>query len=210
MTDMESKDAKLNAFLKEQVRTNLFNIGRKLVIEKGADYLTARKLSQASNVSVGTIYNQFSTMENFVAAENMQTFDELYQLLSIIIPDQNPYINIIRYVDAFSGYVVNNPNLWTLVFREQLQGGERRRPFVYLRKARRIEKLLEIQLRAMFGYLGYAERRLAAEVLETTLFALSGFLAMPGWDKKQPLNKHNICQLLLNTYLAGLASLRKE
>ena len=151
MTDMESKDAKLNAFLKEQVRTNLLNIGRKLVIEKGADYLTARKLSQASNVSVGTIYNQFSTMENFVAAENMQTFDELYQLLSIIIPDQNPYINIIRYVDAFSGYVVNNPNLWTLVFREQLQGGERLRPFVYLRKARRIEKLLEIQLRAMFG-----------------------------------------------------------
>lgn len=60
MTDMESKDAKLNAFLKEQVRTNLLNIGRKLVIEKGADYLTARKLSQASNVSVGTIYNQFS------------------------------------------------------------------------------------------------------------------------------------------------------
>lgn len=59
MTDMESKDAKLNAFLKEQVRTNLLNIGRKLVIEKGADYLTARKLSQASNVSVGTIYNQF-------------------------------------------------------------------------------------------------------------------------------------------------------
>lgn len=116
MTDMESKDAKLNVFLKEQVRTNLLNIGRKLVIEKGADYLTARKLSQASNVSVGTIYNQFSTMENFVAAENMQTFDELYQLLSIIIPDQNPYINIIRYVDAFSGYVVNNPNLWTLVF----------------------------------------------------------------------------------------------
>ena len=41
MTDMESKDAKLNAFLKEQVRTNLLNIGRKLVIEKGADYLTA-------------------------------------------------------------------------------------------------------------------------------------------------------------------------
>lgn len=179
MTDMESKDAKLNAFLKEQVRTNLLNIGRKLVIEKGADYLTARKLSQASNVSVGTIYNQFSTMENFVRRRKYATFDELYQLLSIIIPDQNPYINIIRYVDAFSGYVVNNPNLWTLVFREQLQGGERRRPFVYLRKARRIEKLLEIQLRAMFGYLGYAERRLAAEVLETTLFALSGFLAMP-------------------------------
>ena len=37
MTDMESKDAKLNAFLKEQVRTNLLNIGRKLVIEKGAE-----------------------------------------------------------------------------------------------------------------------------------------------------------------------------
>lgn len=47
MTDMESKDAKLNAFLKEQVRTNLLNIGRKLVIEKG------RRLSDGAETFPG-------------------------------------------------------------------------------------------------------------------------------------------------------------
>lgn len=210
MTDMESKDAKLNAFLKEQVRTNLLNIGRKLVIEKGADYLTARKLSQASNVSVGTIYNQFSTMENFVAAENMQTFDELYQLLSIIIPDQNPYINIIRYVDAFSGYVVNNPNLWTLVFREQLQGGERPAAVRIFAQGQANRKTAGNSIKGDVRVSGLCRAAACRRGFGNDAVCIERFFGNAGWDKKQPLNKHNICQLLLNTYLAGLASLRKE
>ena len=81
------KDLKLKVFVKEQVRKNLLRIGRKLVVDKGVDFLTARKLSEASNTSIGTIYNQFATMDNFILEQNMQTLDELYDFLRIIVPD---------------------------------------------------------------------------------------------------------------------------
>ena len=42
---------------KDNVRQRLLDTGRRLVTEKGAEYLTARKLSEASGCSIGTIYN---------------------------------------------------------------------------------------------------------------------------------------------------------
>ena len=44
---------------KAEIRAWLLQVGRKLAAEKGAAFLTARKLSEASGCSVGTIYNQF-------------------------------------------------------------------------------------------------------------------------------------------------------
>ena len=61
----------------------------------------------------------------------------------------------------------------------------------------------------MFDRLSYKERRLSAKVLEMSLFALSGFLAGNVWDDLRDVNKRNISGLLLNTYLAGLATLKK-
>ena len=40
---------------KDNVRRRLLDTGRRLVTEKGAEYLTARKLSEASGCSIGTI-----------------------------------------------------------------------------------------------------------------------------------------------------------
>ena len=44
---------------KDNIRAALLAKGRELVSEKGPEFLTARKLSEASGYSVGTIYNQF-------------------------------------------------------------------------------------------------------------------------------------------------------
>ena len=66
---------------KDNIRRILISKGRLLVKEKGADYLTARKLAEASAYSVGTIYNQFGTMDNFVLEQNKQTLDELVRYM---------------------------------------------------------------------------------------------------------------------------------
>ena len=50
---------------KDKIQENLVNKGRELIRTKGAEFLTARKLSDASGYSVGTIYNQFGNMDNF-------------------------------------------------------------------------------------------------------------------------------------------------
>ena len=57
---------------KDNIRAALLAKGRELVSEKGPEFLTARKLSEASGYSVGTIYNQFAGMDDFICAQNIQ------------------------------------------------------------------------------------------------------------------------------------------
>ena len=120
MTADVEKDLRLKKFVQKEMKSSLLKVGRDLVQKKGPDFLTARKLSEASNTSVGTIYNLFATMDNFVVAENLQTLQELYDELIAIIPSSNPYININRYADVFSNFVINNRNLWILLYKERL------------------------------------------------------------------------------------------
>lgn len=209
MTQEQTKNQRLKKFVKEQVRASLLKIGRRLVVDKGAEFLTARKLSDASNTSIGTIYNTFATMERFIAEENMQTLDELYAEMSAIIPDKNPYLNINRYADVFSAFVLNNKNLWILLYREHLFNASQPLSAPYLRRIYKIEALFETQVTLMFGALSKAERRTSLQVLGMAIFCLSGFLATEPTGKLRKLNKANICKLLLNTYLAGLDGLKK-
>ena len=69
---------------KENIRPSLLSAGCRLVEEKGAEYLTARKLSEASGYSVGTIYNQFANMDEFICALNLETLRELQKRMEPI------------------------------------------------------------------------------------------------------------------------------
>ena len=209
MTEDRAKNLRLKNFVREQVREALLKTGRKLVVEKRAEFLTARKLSEASNTSVGTIYNTFATMEDFICAENVITLKELAAALKVIIPEENPYINLNRYADVFSSFVGNNRNLWMLLYREQLLTPAGSKTYAYKRQICRIEALVDLQAQMMFGKLNKAERRTALRVLEMSLFAVSGFLTGESAAQIRGVNKDNICKLLLNTYLAGLASLKR-
>ena len=96
---------------KAEIRNSLLRVGRKLVAEKGAAFLTARKLSEASGCSVGTIYNQFANMDNFIMAENLQTLEDLKSHLSALMHDRNPYKTLNRYLEGFVRFVLGNKNL---------------------------------------------------------------------------------------------------
>ncbi len=86
---------------KDNIRKILVARGRQLVQDKGADYLTARKLAEASGYSVGTIYNQFGTMDNFVLEQNKQTLDELIRFMMRTPKGESSYQMLNRYLDAF-------------------------------------------------------------------------------------------------------------
>ena len=209
MTEDKAKNLRLKKFVREQVRDALLKTGRKLVIDKGPEFLTARKLSEASNTSVGTIYNTFATMEDFICAENVITLKELTTALKVIIPEENPYVNLNRYADVFSSFVCNNRNLWMLLYREQLVAPIGGKVQAYKQQICRMETLIDKQAQVMFERLNKAERRAALRVLEMALFAISGFLTGESTKRIRGVNKDNICKLLLNTYLAGLASLKR-
>lgn len=195
---------------KDKIHDALIKKGRDLVRRKGAEFLTARKLSEATGYSVGTIYNQFANMDKFILEQNMLTLDELYLVLKKLLPDTNPYKNLNRYIDAFVAFVLSQPNLWFLLFNFHICSKYENFPPIYLRKLLRITNLWRKEFNAVFAKLSPAERKVSLQVLWLSMFSLSSFLTLNGLDKMSKVNKKNICKLLLNTYLAGLSVLKKN
>ncbi len=195
---------------KDNIREYLIAKGRQLVVENGADFLTARKLAEASGCSVGTIYNQFANMDKFIMAENLQTLEELKSHLSALMPDRNPYKTLNRYLDGFVRFVLRNKNLWFLLYNFHLQACMHKLPRVYLRALVEVIEIWRPVFEEVFVNIRPRERRLSMQVLWLSLFSVSSLLTTPVLDGMGSVNKKTICQLLLNTYLAGLTALNKD
>jgi len=74
----------------------------------------------------------------------------------------------------------------------------------------KFEQMLEYQLVKMFGNLTHAERQVTVQVLGLATFSLSGFVAAGKNTTLRKIKRNNLCKLLVNTYLAGLSSLKKN
>lgn len=194
---------------KDNIQENLVNKGRELIKEKGAEFLTARKLSEASGYSVGTIYNQFGNMDNFILIQNYITLDSLYIRLAHMQASGTPYQRLNLYAREFINFVLENKNLWFLVHNFHLLNNNRRFSKVYLRRVVQITQLVESSFKALFPEIPLPERLLSIQVLWLSLFSLSSFLTTDTLDSFTKINKNSLCELLLNTYLAGMKVLEK-
>lgn len=192
---------------KASIRAELLVTGRRLVEEKGAEFLTARKLSEASGFSVGMIYGQYSNMDKFIEALNIETLSELYQSMRKYKTERNAYKNLNNWLDAFVSFVLLNSNRWFLLYNYHLRAQEL--PMKYKTAIIKLTRLWEPSFNAVYSRLNPRKRKLARQVLWLSLFALSSFLTTRTIDNLNMINKKNLCKLMLNTYLAGIAVLRK-
>jgi len=195
--------------IKDNIQTNLINKGRELIKEKGANFLTARKLSEASGYSVGTIYNQFGNMDNFILIQNYLTLENLHMRLVRLQTSGTPYQRLNLYAREFINFVIENKNLWFLVHNFHLHNNNRHFSKIYLKRVVQITKLVESAFKHMFPDLELPERTLSIQVLWISLFSLSSFLTTDALDSFNKINKYTLCELLLNTYLAGMKVLEK-
>ena len=203
------EDIKLKAFVRDKTREALLKCGRRLVAEQGVEALSARKLAQAANSSVGMIYSLFATMDQFAAEENVITLAELYQQMSRVVLAENPFNNLNRYADVFTSYVEANPHLWHLLYGRHLALDAPKSTMAEARIIKKIDILIGMQAAKLIGGLSGREKRLSIKVLEMSLFALSGYLLGNKLNRKSGLNRGNLCKLLMNTYIAGMASLKR-
>ncbi len=194
---------------KDKIQENLVNKGRELIRKKGAEFLTARKLSDASGYSVGTIYNQFGNMDNFILIQNYLTLEQLYTALIKLQTSGTPYQRLNLYVREFIRFVIENKNLWFLVHNFHLLNNKRHFSKIYLKRVVQITKLIEREFKNMFPEIEFPELTLSIQVLWLSLFAISSFLTTDALDSFSKINKHTICELFLNTYLAGIKVLEK-
>lgn len=203
------KDMRLKAFVKDKMREMLLETGRRLVAEQGTEALSARKLAVSANSSVGMIYNIFGTMDNFIAEQNVLTLNELYTQMNSVVLGKNPFNNLNRYADVLGAYIAANPNLWYLLYSRHLSANAPKSTIAEARVIKKIDMLIGWQAAPLIGNVGGKEKRLLIKVLEMSLFALSGYILGNKLNQNSGLNRGSLCKLLMNTYVAGLASLKR-
>ena len=195
---------------KDNIQNQLIAIGRSIVKEKGTEALTVRKLSEASGCSVGAIYNQFSNMDNFIVIQNYITLDELGQRLEKIPESANPYTDMYRFLQAFVCYVEENRNLWYMLYSFHLRHNERAYSYFYLRKVVKIIGSISSLLQRILPQMEKPERILSSQALWLNMFALSSFLTKDVLDSFSKIGSKLLCQIVLNTYIAGLSVLENK
>ena len=194
---------------KDNIQNLLIHIGRKIVKEKGASALTARKLSEASDCSVGAIYNQFSNMDNYVLVQNYITLDELSEKLQTVEKTDNPFVDMNNLLQNFVTFVLENNNLWFMLYNYHLTS-RRRFSFYYLRKVASLIKIVNEYIEKIVPKMDAPERLLSAQVLWLTLLSVSSFLTNDSLNGLSKVNKTTLCRILLDTYLAGLTVLENK
>lgn len=202
------KDEKLKNFFKEKTKKILLDVGRKLVAKKGVEALSARKLAAEANSSVGMIYSLFGTMDYYVAEQNVITLTELLNKMNSVVLCKNPFNNLNRYADVLTSYIEANQNLWYLLYNRQLAAGAQKSTIAEARVIKKIDILIGWQAAQLVKGIGVREKRLTIKVLEMSLFALSGYLLGFKLNPKAGVNKANLCKILMNTYVAGLTTLK--
>lgn len=194
---------------RNDIQKLLIQIGRQIVQEKGTESLTVRKLSEASGCSVGAIYNQFANMENFVVVQNYLTLDELSAELSAVKTSDDPYADMNKFLQVFVDYVLANKNLWYLLYGFHLRH-HRIYSYFYMKKVVKIIAIIHELMQRIVPDMERPERVLSSQILWLTLFAVSSFLTKDILDSLVKVNKKTICQLMMNTFVAGLTVLEKK
>ncbi len=193
---------------KEEIRVDLIIKARELIAEKGYEYLTARKLADYSGYSVGTIYNQFKSMDVLVMWENCQTLDELYQKLLTAEFGSDAYVNLNHLLEKYVDFVLENKNLWFTLYNFHFASVMADFELFYLRRIIKIVQLLEHNLHKLFVKVPASERKVSTEVLFISVFALSSLLTTE--KEFARLEKRYVVRVLFNTYLAGMSYLAKK
>ena len=195
---------------KDNIQKMLLDIGQKLVEERGMEALTARKLSEASGCSVGAIYNQFSNMDNFVVILNYMTLDKLEKSLEAVKLTDDAHKDMNNLMSCFSDFVTQNKNLWFMLYNFYLRSDRKEYSHFYLRKVVRIVSIVNQILQRVLPTMVYPERILSSQILWLTMFALSPFLASDMINSTSKIESDKLCQIVLNTLVAGLTVLEKK
>lgn len=195
---------------KDNIQKLLLDIGKKLVEERGMEFLTARKLSEASGCSVGAIYNQFSNMDNFVVILNYTVLDDLLQHLEAVELTDDAHIDMNNLMSCFSDFVTKNRNLWFMLYNFYLRSDRKEYSYFYLRKIVRIVSVVSRILQRVLPNMAYPERILSSQILWLTMFALSPFLASDMINSTSKIKSETLCQIVLNTFVAGLTVLEEK
>ncbi|KJV07175.1 TetR/AcrR family transcriptional regulator [Methylocucumis oryzae] len=147
----------------EQIREMVLSAAEKIVVERGFDGLTMRRIAGRIGYTVGSIYMVFQNMADLVLHINALTLDQMAeQLKHAVLTDEETYLEL--YAKTYLHYAHNNLNRWRLIFEFRLPD-EAEVPTWYQAKVDAIFKHVEEQFTALSEHASEDEKRQAARTL---------------------------------------------
>lgn len=149
-------------------------------------------------------------MDNFILIQNYVTLENLTQCLAQTSKISDPYVYLNELLRSFMNFVTENKNLWFLLYDFHMKESQRTYSYLYLRKIVEIGNYVKQSLEQIVPLMEKPERVLSARVLWLCLFAVSAFAANNSLKGFSKVEENSICQILLNTYVAGLTVLERK
>lgn len=167
-------------------KDNILKSGRQLIIQKGLDFLSVRKIASYAEVSVGLFYGIFPTIDTFVDEQNNLTLKELLESLKKIKKTKDAYQNINLMADCFVNFAKDNKNLWSLLGKSLSWQSSK--------QIAAIINFVDKEFGSFIKKMPPKKRKLSTRLIIISIFCVSNILIQKPQDIK----------VLLNTYLAGL------
>ena len=102
---------------REELRQAMIETAERVIVSDGVSALTARRLASELNIAVGTTYNVFKDMSGLVEEVNARTIARITEEISGVDSLSGDGEEVLmRYADAYIGFVRSNQNLWAALF----------------------------------------------------------------------------------------------
>ena len=196
--------------IRDEIHKKLLKAGRLLVCEKGTEFLTARKLSEASGCSIGTIYNQFSNMDEFILEQNEITLNELFAFLSQVKYEADSYKNLNIMTDMLVKFVLANRPLWFLLYNFHFQHANYNFSYRYRKILLKVINFANRDFYKLFANLGKQKLKTMRNVLLLAVAGLSAVLSSDAVSANKNIQPQMVAEIFLNVFLAGTKVLEEQ
>ena len=188
------------------LRRQILQVSRTLLLEKGFDRMSMRKIAASVGCSATSIYLYFKNKDDLLHALIEEGFELLYQnLVQVLerVPESQPEARIEGLCREFIGFGMENPEYYEIMF--QLHPKHMRRyPVEKYRKARRnIDLIMQHLEQGHNQQLFYIpDARLVANVILSTLHGGISLMNAGRIDVK--VDRESYVETIVKSVLAGI------
>jgi AcrR family transcriptional regulator len=200
---MVSDMARRSDHSREEIREMALQAAEEIVVDKGFEGLSARKVAASIGYTVGTLYLVFENIDDLILKVNARTLDRLYARLAETRAGARDGRDwLLQLGEVYIRFADEDPHRWSMIFEHRLSEG-RDLPDWYQEKIERMFATVEEALTPLAGGRPRKEIAQAARVIwggvhGICILALGDRLGVAGVDSVQDLTES-----LISNYLTG-------
>ncbi|MBT8448769.1 MAG: TetR/AcrR family transcriptional regulator, partial [Gammaproteobacteria bacterium] len=188
------------------IREMALKAAETIMLEKGKDGLSARKIAQEIGYTVGTLYLIFKNLDDLILHVNGRTLERLYEKLSSQQQSSSDSKTaLLQLAKTYINFAGNESNRWKVVFEHRAQT-DNTTPEWYQERVGKMFTAVETHLSRLAPHKSPSEIKDAARALwggvhGICMLALTDNLDITGVESADTLT-----QSLINNYLAGFTA----